>query len=357
MKGTLLFILLTYCTTIYGHNLAVTKTDISLTSETQFSKDTLAISSESFSDTINLDLNSNEETIIPIKPDTATRVILVKEKNIIDFINYLMTFLAVLFGISIKWFIDRTSNKNRIKTAGNRWLAELRSTEEPIKIQINNLKIFKSEMDTGEQLISKLFIVSTLNGEIFKSLNKDDLTQYVRSKYKKLDFADIIKITNKIHSYISTLSYLYETLRKELNEYRQSISKSTASLNKNFQSLMLAITDYGVSFELEDEILYEDPRYKPILDLLNTQIAPIWGAEFDPFKLEIDFLNPLVNILGSLRLYDKTRPLLIIINNCLNDIHAIKEKKTYFMEIIKYMSDNYGTQLVNLNSSISDLEK
>lgn len=129
-------------------------------------------------DTVFLQFNSTDSINIPVIKNNLTRVVLVKEKDTFEFLKYLFPILTLLLGIIIKEMIDKWSNTKKIKKSGTRWTAELRSLEEPIRNQIKSLNSFIAEHNEESFKIPKLNIYPALNGEVFKSLDKDDLIKY-----------------------------------------------------------------------------------------------------------------------------------------------------------------------------------
>lgn len=310
-------------------------------------------------DTLNLSLEINEELSTPIDLNRPTKIILIKEKSKYDFFQYLLPILTLLLGIWIKELLDRNNNKKKIKKMGQRWVAELRSLEEPLRKQTEALKDFLTEHKKEEFSIPKISLYSSLNGEVFKSLDKNELIQYIESKYRKSEYKDIVKISNKTHGYISILVNLYSNLKEKFDKYLSQTSFYVEALNKNLQSFNVAFAEYGV--EIEKEIKTEpinDQRYKPIVDLYSTFILPhMEDGKFNPFILQTDFFLPVISHLSKYRLEPITKPLLVASNEALNNIKGIKMEKYYMTEIINTMIVRYDDLLKDINDIVNAIEK
>jgi hypothetical protein len=309
-------------------------------------------------DTIRLELSSASEIIIPTEEGVKTKVILVKEKFKMDYLKYIFPIFTLFLGIWIKRFFDKASDTKRIKKIGKRWIAEIRSLEEPMKKQIKSLKNFKTENLNEDFNIPRLTLFSYLDGEVFKSLDKNDLTEYIELNNKKIEFKDVIKISNNIHGFTSVLTHLHETLKEKFGKYLSGTSKHTTSLTKSLQTYMRAFRNYGV--ELEKELQtdpYQDDRYKSIADLYLKYITPnLDNGNFNPYILEKDFFLPLVEILRHLRLDNRTEQLSLSVTSSLNAIKGIKMEQNYMTENVETMIKHYQEQLAELKEVIRGLE-
>jgi hypothetical protein len=271
----------------------------------------------------------------------------------------LLPLFTLFLGIWVKGFLEKRSNKNKIKKSGERWIAELRSLKEPLEQQIESLEKFQSENDTDEFEIPNLGLYSAVNGEVFKSLDKGELIKFIELKNKKLDFKQIIKVSNRTNGYISILENLYKTINEKFDKYLARISKYTSEFNANIQAFNIAFTDYGVTLEREiggDPI--NDPRYRPLADLYSKYIMPrLVDGKLNPYHLDKLFFHPILQVLSHYRLEPQTKPLLNTITSCLNSIKAIRLEKHYITENIKVLIALYQKQLDELDKITSELEK
>lgn len=309
-------------------------------------------------DTTILDFNEKELTI-PISNDNLTKVVMVKEKTKVDWLKYLLPIFTLFLGIWVKELLDKRSNKKKTVKTGERWIAELRSLEEPLKMQIESLEEYSIEQEKEEFKIRNLQLYSSLNGEIYKSLDKNELIKFIELNNKKTDFKGIVKISNSTNGYISILVHLYETLREKFNRYLSGTSEHTTSPSWSLQEFSSAFRDYGV--ELEKELNSDplnDPRYKPIAELYSSQIMPyLKQGNFNPFVLRREFFLPLVEIFAHLRLDPRTKGLSSAMTKGLNAIKGIELEKDYMSKNLKSIISQYKEQLTELNILINKIKK
>lgn len=311
-------------------------------------------------DTTTILLNDSSEINIPTENNIQTKILFVKEerKDKGDIFKYLLPILTLLLGIVINKGLDYLSDRKKIKKTGERWVAEIRSLETPMKKQIETLEIFLTEHNKEVFETPQMKIFSILNCEVFKSLDKSDFLKYLELT-KKLDYRELITISNKTHGYISILTYLYENLKSRFDNYLKEASSHTTSLSRNLQLLLKSFAEYGVALEKElgkDPI--DDSRYTPISNLLSTHIMPkVSTGDYEVFELERKFFMPLLVVLGSLRLDERTLPLSSAVSGCLNDIKGIRMEKRYMAENIGQIINGYTTQLDELNEIIKEIEQ
>lgn len=309
-------------------------------------------------DTTILDFNKSE-LVIPLKQDNLTKVIMVKEKSNVDWLKYLLPIFTLFLGIWVKELLEKRSNKKKIVKSGERWVAEIRSLEEPIKKQIESLEEYSKELEKEDFEIRNLQVYSSINGELFKSLDKNELIKYIEINNKKTEFKEIVKISNSTNGYVSILVHLYETLQEKFNRYLSGTSKHTTSLSLSLQEFSSAFKDFGV--ELEKELQSDplnDPRYQPIAELYSTQIMPfLKEGKFNPFVLRREFFLPLVEILAHLRLDPRTKGLATAMTNGLNAIKGIELEKLYMSKNLKSIISQYNKQLTELDKLINKIEK
>ncbi|HPE75289.1 MAG TPA: hypothetical protein PLC80_04340 [Draconibacterium sp.] len=310
-------------------------------------------------DTANIEFNRFDSLTIPTKDNSLTKVVMVKEKSKFDFLNYLLPIFTLFLGILTNQWLDKISNRKRIKKSGERWVAELMSLEEPLIKQIESLENFIANHKEEDFKIPTINAYSSLNGEIFKSLDKNELIKYVEMNNRKSDFKDIVKISNKTHGYISILVFLHGSLKEKFQKYLDQNSKFTEALSENLQSFGVAFVKFGIEIEKEtDSAPAKDGRYKPIADLYTAQIIPhIEDGKFNPSVLKKEFFIPVLNLLNSMRLDPKTEPLFINSSRAMNNIKAIEMEKQYINEIATTMIIRYKELSTKLNDLIENIKK
>ncbi|GAB5564261.1 MAG: hypothetical protein Wins2KO_13240 [Winogradskyella sp.] len=319
--------------------------------------DTSSVESTKKKDTIILEFNN--ELTIPLSKDNLTKVVMVKEKSKVDWLKYLLPIFTLFLGIWVKGIIEKRSDKKKIIKSGERWIAELRSLEEPIKKQIKSLEEYGVEHKKEDFKIQNLEVFSSLSGEVFKSLDKNELIKYIELNNKKIDFKEIVRISNNTHGYVSVIEHLNETLKEKFNRYRSGTSEHTTSLSLSLQEFSSAFRDYGVELEKElNSDPLDDPRYRPIADLYSAQIMPyLKEGNFNPFVLRREFFLPLVDILAHLRLDPRTKGLAKAMTKGLNAIRGIELEKDYMSKNLDSIITQYNQQLTGLEELINKIKK
>jgi hypothetical protein len=274
-----------------------------------------------------------------------------------EYFKYIFTILTLVLGIGINKLLDYISERKRIKKVGERWVAEIRYLDKPISNQIEALEKFLIEHKKEKFIAPQMNIYSGLDCEIFKSLDKSDLLKFLE-KNKKKKYKEAVLSSNKIHGYISILASHYESMKTKFEEYLKGTSSHTTSLTQNLQLLMRAFGTYGVLLEKElDGDPINDPRYRPILDLFNTEIMPhMENGEFDVYKLKSDFFIPLLEILGLLRHDERINELAEYSSNCLNFIKGIQMEKKYLTENFETIKSFYKDELAELENVVKEVE-
>jgi hypothetical protein len=358
MNRTLIILLIFFTVNAFSQDSIGIQIDSLKTEKLHISSDSLLKQTSQKVDTTIL-LFNKKELNIPISADNLTKVVMVKEKTKVDWLKYLLPIFTLLLGIWIKELIEKRSTKKKIKKSGARWIAELRSVEEPLKKQIQTLEEYLVEHEKEDFEIQNLQVYSSLNGEVFKSLDKNELIKYIQLNNKKTDFKEIVKISNSTNGYVSILVHLYETLREKFNRYLSGISEHTTSLSLSLQSFSSEFRDYGV--ELEKELNADpinDARYKPIAELYSSQIMPyLRDGNFNPFVLKREFFQPLVEILAHMRLDPRTKGLASSMTKGINAVKGIELEKQYMSKNLKSIIKQYKEQLVELEKLITKIEK
>ena len=206
-------------------------------------------------------------------------------------------------------------------------------------------------------IVPQLTILSILSCEIFKSLDKSELLRYIEIK-RKVTHAVAVHISNRTHGFISVLSNLYDVLIAKFNLCLTETSKHSTSFSRNLQAFMREFANFHVLLELElggDPI--QNKHYKAILDLISSEIMPHYNdGEYDVFKLQSDFFLPVLKILSELRLDERSKPLALAANSCLNDVKGISMEKGYLSENIETVITKYNEQAKEIKKVVQDIE-
>jgi hypothetical protein len=290
--------------------------------------------------------------------NTPTKIYLQLPAEKTDYFKYIFPFVTLLLGIGVNRLIDYRNDSKKIKKSGKRWLSELRVLKNPIEKQIANIETFLVEHNNKERYtFPRPELVTTLDCEVFSSLDKSEIVEYLE-KYKKNSFQEAVENSSEINGFVAILKSTYENFKRIFEEYKQNISTHTISVSRNLQGLMKEFGIYSVHLEQEigkDPI--DDARYRPILDLMNIEIAPfLENNNYDIYKLEKDFFKPLVVILSRLRQDQRIYPMLDHARNCITEIKAIQMEKYYLDINFRNLKDSYNESKKWLPEVVKTLE-
>jgi len=307
-------------------------------------------------DTINL---SDDSIKIPISKDaTQSEILFIKapKRDLWDnFFKYVFPIFTLLLGIGINRFFDWYKDYRRITKSGERWVAELRAWEEPIQQQINSLKKLIEEDKEDEYRHPELVIITSMDGEVFKSLDKSDLLKFVK-RHKKRDFSAAIKISNQTQGTISIFANLNESLKVKFKEYQDGTSKFIAIVNENLQLLIAAIEKYSVALEPEYGDAMQYPPFAELYNLLAEHIYSKEGGGFDLYKLRDDFFLPFIKVLAGLRADSRTTDINIYTRACIHAVRGLEMEKHYWLESVKTISKRYVEHFDELQEMADKIE-
>lgn len=266
---------------------------------------------------------------------------LVNSQNSDNF-KYIFPIITLLLGIALNKSIDYLNKRKKTKKTGKRWLAELRILNDPIEKQIINIDSFLANQNNGFFAIHSPSLFTTLDCDVFNSLDKTELIEYLEY-FKKNKDEIAIKHSNMINGFITVLKNHNENYRIQFDLFKNNVNAITDNLSKNLIILQREFVTYGIELEKE---LNSDPinnhRYKPIYDLFKSEILPyLQDGKYDVFKLENSFYIPLIKILSELRLDLKTQKMMEYAKNCVNDIKAIKMEHYYLTENFNTLKERY----------------
>lgn len=323
----------------------------------------------------NTEPQTKQKSIISSKTSTKkneirdAKIYIFKEKDKTDYSKYIIALVSLLLGIVINKLLDFWNDKKSINQSGKRWIIELRSVEVPIKTQINELERFLKELEKINWDLPTLRIYTVINGEVFKSLDKNELVKYIemknsipwykfKSKNIKLDnFKKIIDISNTTHGHIGILVHQFDTLKEKWQSLLDGISKTTNSLHQNLKQINTEIMVYGAALAREGINVETDARYKPLFDLYMKEVILNKNKDnFNPLELEQKFFNPVVFIIANLVVDERIIKLSTTVSECFNDLQSIKAEKTYMIESCNTLIKRYKNQIEKLNPLINRIE-
>ncbi len=321
------------------------------------------------------------------KQDSSSlNIIMMKEnkEDNTDYFKYIFPIITLLIGIGIKEYLEYRSNKKKIAKVGNRWIAEIRFLESPIKKQIDFLESLIIEK-TGDFVFPNMTLDPSLSGEIFKSLDKSDLLKYVENHKKNIliqlfkilfrkpseiqnvllifkekkrnNFEHAVKVSNTTHGFISAINHLFETVKNYYSEYKSNFSVIHNSFSENFRLFNRSLGEYEVS--LKKEPLTNDEQkesYIQIMELLRVNINEVTDQKYDIFNLEKVFFIPLLIPLNKLRIDNRTKDLIDYNSRCMTDIKKLRRENEYFIINVKNTIERYQKQLKGLKKIVEDLE-
>jgi hypothetical protein len=285
------------------------------------------------------------------------KIVIAKGEGSSDNFKYIFPIITLILGIAINKFLDALSERKKIKRSGERWAAEIRCLEEPLRNQILALEIFRNEHSKEVWDIPDLQMQTILNCEIFKTLDKADLIKHIK-RFKNKTYSDAILTSNHIHGFISILTSNYESLQKKFEEYMTARGNYTTSYSKNLSALMKAFANYQVALENElNKDVANEPRFAPIATLFDEHILPnLVTGNYDIYVLDKEFFLPLVQILAGLRHDPKINEMSDAIRSCLSDSKAIKMEKQYLTQNLVTLTFRYGEALEDLPKIVQDID-
>jgi len=270
----------------------------------------------------------------------------------------ILPFITLLLGIGINKFLDWWKDKKNTIKVGERWVAELRGMDNPIQRQIDLLDKLQEENSKDTYDYPELAVISTLNFEIFKSLDKSELFKYIK-RHKNNNDDEAISISNQTHGLISIFTHLHESLQEKFKEYLDGISAHTSTVNKNLQKLSQAFAWYQADLEKElDGDPIDDKRYRPILDLFTQYIVPYKeDGSYDLYVLQTKFFGPLATHLAQLRHDERTKEMADATAECFNAIKGLRMEKRYWQGNISTISKRYTEHKKGLKEVVEDIEE
>lgn len=219
-------------------------------------------------------LNKKDTMKIGVENDKKQVLIQFIEPEKTDYFKYIFPILTLLLGIGVNRSFDYVTNNKKIKKTAKRWTIELQNLKKPLERQINSIDEFLKEHKKEEFKMPNLKAETYLEGESFKSLDKTDLLKYLE-RFKKKKYNIAIEDVNQINSYVTVVRHHYTTLKEKYSEYKNGTSQHVTNLSKDLQGLLKSFAIYGS--ELEQELNADplnDQRYRPILDLFDTEVKP-----------------------------------------------------------------------------------
>lgn len=266
-----------------------------------------------------------------------------------DLLKYIVPVLTLLLGIVINRALDRYKDKKKTIEVGERWIAELRAWQEPIQQQIEQLDELISTHQEDSYDLPELVVVTGMDGEVFKSLDKSELLQFIKRKYPKNTDTENIKISNSTHGLVNIFANLHEALKSKFNDYLNGRSKYIAEVNENLQKLTAAFNKYGVELEKEfgGDPVSHSHHYKVMFELFLNHLYNENRAGI--FELKEVFFLPLIAILGELRTDERTESIGAYTRSCLHNIKGLEMENKYWKENMILITERYKEHVASIS--------
>lgn len=139
---------------------------------------------------------AQKESVVKLNPRQDVKIILAKEVvPTPDNAKWIVPLITLILGFLLNRIYEYISSKFRVKRAGKRWVIELQNAVALIPDQIINLEEFRVKVSQDTIDKPQLSIISTIRGDIFQSLDKNDLLQYI--EVQNLPLSYYISFTKK----------------------------------------------------------------------------------------------------------------------------------------------------------------
>jgi len=290
-----------------------------------------------YADTINankIDHKKDNHNLNETQKSDTTKVYILNEeksKNVnTEIINLLLPVFTLILGFLLNVFFNLFSERKKIMKEGVRWINELFYLKEPLKNQKQSIKDFLDQFRNEGLIIPNLYINENLNCEIFKSLDKSNFLKYLEKNNK--NYQDVIKFSNEVHAFLSTLNYILNEIKSSFLDFRKSTTRSLELYNNNIQILILCLKDYGKFIEMKTgKKPIENAEFKSIFELFDNVVFSAKNNNPNDFSFFVkNFLNPLTEkILQNKENYN-FKEFDIAILNCNNAILNIQTDKNNF---------------------------
>lgn len=261
-----------------------------------------------------------------------------------NYFNLILPIITLFLGFILNRGFDYILERKRIKKDGERWFAEIRCLTSPISNQRKSIEKFLNALKIETFESPDLEIFQSLDCEIFKSLDKSALLKYLNRMEK--DYSKSVDISNKIHGFISSLTFYYSNIKDRYEKYINNSLELFEKFNENFEHLIYCVAQYERKIEKETgQDPTNDETFNQISILFETHVYPHKDdGEIELFSLHKNLLTPLVDITTKNRLNDDLLELTHSLSKCNNTLKSIKAEKKYLI-----------INLTNINESLLSL--
>lgn len=235
-------------------------------------------------------------------------------------LEYIFPIFTLLLGVAIDRILLLISEKKRVKQSGELWMMEISNLSTPLTNQIESFKYFITsycDIDSAFEMPSIPKYV-TLKCEIFDTLQKKDLCDFLKNKCK-LDYKNLF---HNILNIISTTKGTYEQTLEEFDKSLSVASMNVNSFNNNLQRYMRELYINEIKYR---ECLEGD--FDILLQLIDVEIEKKM-PHINLFEIQNSFIEKSLFIIMK---HDKVQcsELLTALMKCQDNIVALKNEKEY----------------------------
>lgn len=307
-----------------------------------------------YGDTMAVSLNSNSANY-----STNEKLILnfQQQPKKHDYINLIFPIFTLFLGFFLNRGYDYFIEKRNIIKSGESWVAELQGLAEPILSQKKSLEEFLENHSIDKFESPQLEVHQILDCEIFKSLDKSDLIKFIKTIEK--NYANVVKVSNSVHGFISSMNFIYKDITSRFNEYLEKTSDHVELFNEHLKRLNQSFGMFGVAIETETgKDPMENKVFNQMYSLFHKYISPyIETGDIDLFSLQKEFIPRLSAVVATYRTNKGIQEIAIHLSNCNMEIKAIRMEKRYLSENYEKVIEYLVKSKSNLDSVINSLSK
>lgn len=274
-----------------------------------------------------------------------------KEKPVSN--DIILALVSLFTGALLTLLIDHYRGRRRTWESGQRWIAEAKVYKIITEAQP---PIMQNIMDTEKPDawgVYELQVATNLEGEIFNSMNNEELLKHL-NKDGKLLMDEAVRLTNRFTGTISALRHLYSQLLNAYEGYKENISKRSREVNEKLQQIGALLAAWEVAIQQRNfNGVIEQQAFNAALRLHRALHGGNLGDPNDLYNLESQYLNPLITAIVSMRTDQIILDVLNTISQCKHAIAGIRVEKEYLLEIAEKFRDRYNNNVSHLNESIT----
>jgi hypothetical protein len=269
-----------------------------------------------------------------------------------DWLVAIIPILTLLLGFVLNKAYERWLNREKTKKSGKEWIENMILLKEPLSSQITFLEEFIEENPVDQFTTTDLKYESDLEGEAFKSLNKENLIPYLNLRNKEASYRDNVVLAGKISRIIKSTEHSAKGIVRAYSDLKKNFGEHMVSYNEEFQKFMEKFRIYGVQLE---RVIGGDPvqhePYRVMLELVSNHIGPVMETgEADLFGLVDSFFMPFAQATTP----ERQNPIVIEmtnhLSNCMQQIKGMKQEK----KVVKELTQKH---ISSLKKSEEALEK